>query len=308
MKMIRVNCGKQMIDVPVAEFVGKTPGKTLLVTGGMDGDEYASIEACYRFINRLSPSDITGKIIMIPIVNVPGFWEEKSINPFDQKYLKFVGIGNARGSPTQRLVHWLVDTYAKKSDLWLDLHGGTRTETMANFLWAWETKVADIDIFVKKFIADNTSRFGIIEQQRFPTGKAAALARMGCAYIQGEAGGSGRRLEKDIRQHEMWIVAALENMGLMKSDQTLTPQSSTKSSSIIYSKIDYIRCRKPGLWYPADTTIRVVKKGETLGVVRSLDGKHNEAIRASYSGQLLWIKDGLRALPTDDLVAIGYKK
>lgn len=306
MKMIRVDCGQNSIEVPVIDIVGKKPGKTLLVTGGMDGDEYASIEACYRFIDRVSPSDIFGRLIVIPVVNFPGFWAETSVNPIDQKFLKFAGIGKARGSPTQRLVHWLVDTYAKHADLWLDLHGGSRTETIATYLWGWETKVGKIDTFVKKFIVDYTTHFGIFEHQMIPVGKAAALARMGCGYIQGEAGGSGARQEADIRQHESWITSVLRELGMIKPHHLIPRQSSSKSSSTIYSKFEYLRCRKPGLWYPTDTTIRVVKKGEPLGAVRSLSGKKTETLRATHAGQLLWIKEGLRTLPTDDLAAIAH--
>lgn len=310
--MIRVTGGNNGIEVPVFDIVGKRPGKTLLVTAGMDGDEYAGIDACYRVIDRITASDIAGRLIIIPVVNTPGFWAETSSNPIDQKFLKFSGVGKANGSASERLVHWLVDTYVKSSDLWLDLHGGTRTETIATYLWAWETKVATIDRFVRKFIIDHTPQFGIFEHQLIPIGKAATLARMGCAYIQGEAGGSGRRLEKDIRQHEMWIAAAIAVMGQSESVTSsvtrLSKNVSTRDKMMIYDSVAYLRCRKLGLWYPSDTTIRIAKKGDTLGVVRLLDGKQEEVIRAPHAGQLLWIKDGLRALPTDGLVAIGYKK
>lgn len=306
MTLTSVDLGKTKIDVPVYDIVGKRPGKTVLVTAGMDGDEYASIEACYRFIDRVFPSDITGRLIVIPIINTPGFWEEKSLNPIDGKFPKFAGIGKAGGSASQRLVHWLVDTYAKHADLWLDLHGGSRTETLAPCLWAGETKNAKIDQDVRKFIAVHSAQFGIFKHNLFPLGKDVALARMGCRFIVGEAGRSGPRREADIRQHEAWIAAALEDLGLVRTDELLRQQSSTNSSSILYSNVNYIRCRKPGLWYPANMTIRVVAKGETLGVVLSLDGKKTETIRASHTGQLLWVKDGLRALPTDDLAAIAH--
>lgn len=307
MKKIAVDLGEKKMDVSVCDISGHRSGKTILVTAGMDGDEYASIEACYRLIDRIRPSDIAGRLIMIPIVNVPGFWEEESINPLDQKYPKFAGVGKAGGTPTQRLVDWLVQMYAKDADLWLDLHGGSRTETIASYLWAWETGVRRIDQHVREFMRTEAPRFGIFERQLFPVGKAVALARMGCGYIVGEAGGSGRRLEKDIRQHEMWIAAAVGGTAIITSNQSLRLKSSAKSLSTIYSKVEYIRCHKPGLWYPASTTIRVAKKGETLGVVRSLDGKKTDSFRAAHAGQLLWIKDGLRAIPTDDLAALAHE-
>ena len=219
----------------------------------------------------------------------------------DGTFPKFAGVGKPGGSPTQRLVHWLVDTFAKKADLWLDLHGGTRTETIASYLWAWETGVLEIDSDVRKFIIAHTPKFGIFERQLLPVGKAATLARAGCGYIQGESGGSGPRQENDILHHETWIMAALGFMGIMGP-----ANPSRRTRPVIYQNVDYIRCKKSGLWFPSDTTIRMVRKGETLGVIRSMDGKNTETLHVAHTGQLLWIKDGLRALPTDDLAAIAH--
>ncbi|MDP1722573.1 MAG: succinylglutamate desuccinylase/aspartoacylase family protein [Candidatus Gottesmanbacteria bacterium] len=301
MTLTSVDLGEININVPVYDIAGNRPGKTLLVTGGMDGDEYAGMEACYRVVGRIKSKDIAGRLIVIPIVNTPGFWEEKSFNPIDQKFPKFAGVGKADGTPTQRLVAWLVESYAKHADFWLDLHGGSLTEVMSPFLWAWETGVRTIDTDVRAFIVNNAPRFGIFEWQRFPVGKAAALARMGCRYIVGEAGSSGPRREEDIRHHEAWIEAAMRLEGLIAQKKT-----SGRTPSILYEKVEFVRCKMPGLWFPADTTIRAVKNGELLGVVRSLNGKKSTAIVAKNVGQLLWIKSGLRALPTDDLVAIAH--
>lgn len=301
MNIIHINLGASGIDVPVYDIEGKRPGKTLLVTGGMDGDEYAGMEACYRVINRVNAKDIAGRLIVIPIVNTPGFWEEKSLNPVDGKFPKFAGVGKAHGSPTERLVHWLVDTYAKHADLWLDLHGGSLTEVMSPYLWAWETGVKPIDTLVQEFIQANTPKFGIFERQRIPVGKAATLARAGCGYIQGESGGMGSRAEADIRQHETWIRIALGLLGIMP-----TVRHKKGFNPVIYTQTVFLRPKWPGLWFPASRTIRIVQKGETLGAVRSLDGKKSAVIIAKHSGQLLWIKSGLRALPTDDLVALAY--
>ncbi|MBI5621190.1 succinylglutamate desuccinylase/aspartoacylase family protein [Candidatus Gottesmanbacteria bacterium] len=315
MTINHIHLGEGSIDVPVFDIVGKKPGKTLLVTGGMDGDEYAGMEACYRTIKRINAKDIAGRIIIIPIVNTPGFWEETSSNPMDGKFPKFVGVGKALGSPTQRLVHWLVNSYAKHADLWLDLHGGSLTECISPYLWAWETGVDPIDSLVKEYIQANAPGFGIFERQRFPTGKAATLARAGCGYILGEAGGMGSRAEADIHQHETWISAALELLEIMQSGQrkkgfnpVMYKQKTItrRTHPVLYAKTDFFRSTFPGLWYPYSPTIRTVQKGEPLGVVRSLDGKKSTVMAARHTGQILWIKSGLRAMPTDDLVAIAY--
>jgi predicted deacylase len=283
----------------------------ILITAGMDGDEYAGIEAAIRARVRYGDLLRRREVAIVPVVNEPGFWNETSINPQDSKYPKFAGLGKRDGSATQQMVYRLVETYARHATLWLDLHGGARTETIAPFLWAWETGVDRIDDFVTTFISVHSPRYGIFEHQKFPKGKAAELAAMGCAYILAEAGGSGPRREEDIHQHEAWIdagIAASGYGGPMRPARFPSGHVAGRPAPTVYTSVAFARCKRPGLWFPADTAIRVVQKGESLGVVRSLDGKRSDEIRAPQAGQILWIKDGLRALPTDELVAIGHTK
>jgi predicted deacylase len=45
------------------------PQKTLLITAGIDGDEYAGIEVAYRLIDG-SDRPFAGRLLIIPIVNM----------------------------------------------------------------------------------------------------------------------------------------------------------------------------------------------------------------------------------------------
>ena len=81
---------KQTLLLPVAShypiemtvICGSCPGKTLVVTAGVHGCEYVGIETLNRLKKELDPIDLSGRIILLPLVNpevkhntVDGTWQ-----------------------------------------------------------------------------------------------------------------------------------------------------------------------------------------------------------------------------------------
>src|SRR5262249_38302035 len=90
-------------DMPVAVVHGARPGPVLAVVAGAHGSEYASIIAVEELIGGVNPADISGTLILLPIVNVPSF--EKivpHVNPVDGKSMNRFYPGNPNGSQTER--------------------------------------------------------------------------------------------------------------------------------------------------------------------------------------------------------------
>lgn len=131
-ELVPVNLGEKTIHVPVATINGNAEGPSLLITAGNDGDEYAGIAAAYRLIEEFSKLSFAGKLRIIPIVNIPGFENEMSKNPIDQKFPKYIYPGNPSGSASERLRFWISE-FAESSDFWLDLHGGSLVESLVPF-------------------------------------------------------------------------------------------------------------------------------------------------------------------------------
>src|SRR6266478_4112899 len=73
-------------NIAVAVVHGAKPGPVLAVVAGAHGTEYASIIALERLIAALNPAEISGTVIIVPLVNVASF-EQKvpHVNPVDDK-------------------------------------------------------------------------------------------------------------------------------------------------------------------------------------------------------------------------------
>jgi len=90
-------------DIPVVVVHGARPGPVLAVVSGAHGTEYASIIAVESLIDRIKPADVSGTVILVPIVNVPSF--EKivpHVNPTDNKSMNRYYPGDPKGTQTDR--------------------------------------------------------------------------------------------------------------------------------------------------------------------------------------------------------------
>src|SRR5690348_9459535 len=61
--------------IPVTVMVGPKaePGRGLLATGATHGNEYEGPIALRHLLNEIAPSDVLGRIIIVPVLNVPAF-------------------------------------------------------------------------------------------------------------------------------------------------------------------------------------------------------------------------------------------
>ena len=63
-------------QIPVVVIRGSNPGPTLALVSGAHGTEYASIIALEGLIGSLDPAQISGTVILLPLVNIPSFQQK----------------------------------------------------------------------------------------------------------------------------------------------------------------------------------------------------------------------------------------
>lgn len=124
------------IDMPVGVVNGGREGPTLIVTGGLFATEYSGVEAASRMYRDFDPEDISGRLIIIPVVTLdafrfrtPMFGLTAGVSPMDGKSLNSVFPGDPNGSATQVLAHYLFQELVLRSDYHIDLRGGDLAES-----------------------------------------------------------------------------------------------------------------------------------------------------------------------------------
>ena len=102
--VLKVPAGKDAgYDIPVVVLHGARPGPVLAVASGAHGTEYASIIAVERLIDAVDPAQLSGTLILLPLINVPSFERiVPHVNPTDNKSMNRFYPGDPNGTQTDR--------------------------------------------------------------------------------------------------------------------------------------------------------------------------------------------------------------
>jgi predicted deacylase len=110
------------IRLPVLLARGYRPGKTLVATAGVHGDEYEGVRAILEVFDELDTSEMSGDLLAVPVSNPPAFWNGTRTSPLDSGNLARVFPGDPQGSATPMIAHALAHNVIAHADLFVDLH------------------------------------------------------------------------------------------------------------------------------------------------------------------------------------------
>src|SRR6476660_9121307 len=100
------------IPIPIAQISNRGAngsGPTVLLMAGNHGDEYEGQVALGRLIRDLDPSEIGGRVIILPSANFPAAMAGTRTSPHDQGNLNRSFPGDADGGPTAQIA-WYIET------------------------------------------------------------------------------------------------------------------------------------------------------------------------------------------------------
>jgi uncharacterized protein len=302
MQTHKINCGKTVLSLSVFDTgIPRYDGPTVVITAGVDGDEYTGIETAKQLIRKFSrESVLCGRVIIIPIVNVSGYTAKTSINPHDNVYPKHIYPGNRNGTESERIIAWLTSEYLDKAHVWIDLHGGDTHEKLKPFVWGYQTRVSKINERATQ-IVQATGAERTIYQKNFRWGKVEHLAKKGCAYVVFECGDSACVKSADVSMMQSWVVGSLHVLGMGKS-QTLDVERTQMHCTEVH---EYSAPKFGITWNPTVSAGQTVEKGQLLGTCTSAFGGIQQSVVSRQQGYILWHRICGTISSRDILVAIG---
>jgi predicted deacylase len=275
----RVRLAEKLYKIPVAHFGRKTKSK-IVITGGVDGDEYTGIETAYSLIRYFRKNPPECEVIIIPTLNLPGFENKTSYNPLDNKYPKHIFPGKINGSSSEQLVYWFSSNYLSGATTWIDLHSGNRTEDLTPFFWTFHTKNQTINNTVLSVLS-SISALSIYEKRS--NKKAEILAKRGVSYFLLESGKLGQKMNKDIALQSKWVTIIVD---------TITQKVPEFQTVLAYTSVhEYIAAIQGGIIQNRRVGERVEKK-DLLTTLPSEEKKKTHVITAGNKGIILWMKKG----------------
>ena len=116
--------GAIMIPITV---IKNGEGPTALLTGGNHGDEYEGPTALLNLVREIDLSQVTGRIIVVPMMNYPAFCARTRNSPIDQCNMNRIFPGKPDGTVTEKIADYFQRTLLPMSDYVLDIHSGGKT-------------------------------------------------------------------------------------------------------------------------------------------------------------------------------------
>jgi predicted deacylase len=289
-------------NIPVIVVHGAKPGPVLALVSGAHGTEYTSIIALEKLIPELDPTQLSGIVILLPLVNIPSF-EQKvpHVNPVDGKSMNRFYPGKADGTQTERASYLITKEVVDRCDYLIDYHGGDLDESLRPYAyWAPTGKEAQDRISKEMVLAFGLDHI-IIWRER-PTDPAATryldntAAVRGKASIVVEAGHAGTTETDDI--------AALVNgtLSTMRALKMLPGEPRLIENPVWIEKIVDINSNLEGIFYPLVKRGTYVQAGMKLGYVTDFFGRVILEPRAPVSGVILHL-DAVPSLKKGDNIA-----
>jgi len=195
-------------------------GASVLLLGGIHGDEYEAQIVLRRLAQRLSPADVSGRVIIVPSLNFPAAQNGKRLSPFDGQNMNRCFPGKADGTPTERLCAFVTKHLFPAVDLLVDVHAGGGDVSVVPMVFGFATgKSAVDDARLNRLMEAWGYRFvqhvdGIDETAC----GAAKLADLASIEVEG---GGGRMKSSELEIMEHGLLRALADFGAIK--QQLEP-------------------------------------------------------------------------------------
>ena len=110
-------------QIPVIVLCGAGEGATLWLTGAVHGHEVTGSQGMWEMANELDPKDLSGNIIMTPVVNVAAFCERRMKSYFDDfSNMDAIFPGSPDGAFSSRLANILFEEIKAHADLLISFH------------------------------------------------------------------------------------------------------------------------------------------------------------------------------------------
>jgi hypothetical protein len=277
-------------SIPVIVVNGAKPGPVLAMVAGSHGTEYASIVALQKLAQESDAAQISGTLIILPLVNVASFAQKvPHLNPIDGKNMNRFYPGKPDGTQTERASWAIGKQVVERADYLIDLHGGDLDENLRRYSYWGATGNAAQDTASRAMVLAFGLDHIILQDFKTPVaaGGANPLTRfassLGKPCVTAEAGHAGTTEAEDVDAliRGCWNVAR----HLKMVDGKVTPVK----HPLWLSRISVVSSELDGVFYPLVGPEAYVSQGMKIGYVTDYFGKEIWEATAPVSGVVVYI-------------------
>jgi N-alpha-acetyl-L-2,4-diaminobutyrate deacetylase len=257
--------GSVMLPISYAKN-GDGPGAIL--TGANHGDEYEGPVALVDLALKLEPSQISGRVIIVPALNYPAFRAATRTSPIDRGNMNRSFPGKPDGTVSEKIADYFNSVLLPQADIVIDFHSGGKTLDFLPFACAHilddKQQQAQCVAAVRAFNAPYTMMLLEIDNVGMYD---SAVEDQGKIFVTTELGGGGSATTRSIAIAKKGLRNVLKHSGIIKGEPEIAP-------TIMLDMPDgdcFVFCQDDGLLEPMFDLGDMVNKGEIIARVWPAD-------------------------------------
>lgn len=272
--------GSVLIPITV---VRNGDGPTALLSGANHGDEYEGPVALLDLANTLRAEDVSGRVIIVPMMNVPAFRAGKRTSPIDGGNMNRAFPGRPDGGVTGKIADYFQRTLLPLADYVLDIHSGGRTLEFVPFACAHRlTDKAQEARCIAAMKAFNAP-YSLMLMELDAVGMYdTAAEEMGKVFVSTELGGGGTVSAETAAIAKKGVRNFLKHAGILAGALDLAPSSDLDMPD----SACYVTSKYSGLFEPCVVLGARVKKGDDVARIYTIErtGVAPEIYKAKIDG------------------------
>lgn len=252
-----------VVPVPIA-VIGGGDGPGVMLSGGTHGDEYEGQAVMQALLRDLEPTDVAGRLYILPALNYPAVMDATRCSPLDGGNLNRVFPGDARLGPTAALAAIVARDIIPRCRYAMDLHSGGRSSvyTPCSYLH-WGGDAAH-----RRAKLQGARAFGapsvVISAGTANSGSMTAECdRQGVVMVSTELGGGGTIDRAMLRIGREGVRRALAHWGILRGAET--PALASPRLLVLQGKSATPMAETEGIFEPACELDQEIAAGDLAG-------------------------------------------
>lgn len=285
--------GLQPHTIPCHVIHGEDDGPVWWLQGTIHGNEHTGGLAARDFLLDLSPTDVRGTIVGIPVANPTAFTAKARESPLDHKDPNRQFPGDPDGSFTEILADTLFTAATDHADYFVGMHGAGDELNIEGFTVCIRTG-DDVETRSRDLCrAAGFQHVSALSTENIEGMMCAELAESGVPSILVECGGSREPLAARDRARTA-IENVAREIGILSGDVE-------KISDPEYHEDAYtfVNARSGGYFEPHVELEDVVEEGDIVGEITTIEGESLEEVTAPHDGAIIDLRTYPMARPGD---------
>jgi N2-acetyl-L-2,4-diaminobutanoate deacetylase len=260
------------VSIPVT-MVKHGDGPTILITGGVHGDEYEGPITLSKLARWLEPEMVQGRIVLVPTLNLPAALAGTRLSPMDGLNLNRVFPGEPNRTITSMIAHYVSTVLIPMADIVVDIHSGGMTLDYLPTIIMHELDDADWNRRTRAALMAFGAPIALISRELDNAVYLDTVAEnMGKIALSAELGGAGRLSRNTLEIAETGLLNLLQHFDIIE-ESTSEPKATKRPKTRLLQTPDrecYVVADETGVYVPFFDLGDEVKEGQVMGQIHFL--------------------------------------